>query len=44
MEKINSSSINGAVLTDALHLEECKLIHIYHPAENSSPNGSRASM
>jgi hypothetical protein len=24
-----------------LHVEECKSIHIYHLAQNSSPNGSK---
>jgi hypothetical protein len=26
----NASSINGAGLTDSLHVEESKFIHIYH--------------
>ena len=28
--------INGGSLAEYLHVEECKLIHIYHPAQNLS--------
>ena len=29
---------NGPGLTGYLHVEECKYIHIYHPAQSSSSN------
>jgi hypothetical protein len=38
-----SSSTNGTVLTGYLHVEECKYTHIYHPAQNSSTTGPKAS-
>ena len=38
------ASSTGAHLTEYLHVEECKLIHIYHPAQNSNPSGSKSSM
>ena len=36
-----ASPINGAALTGSQHVEEYKLICIYHPAHSSSPSGSR---
>ena len=36
--KMKASSTNGAGLTGCLHVEESKQMHIYHPAQNSSPN------
>ena len=43
MEKKKVSSINGAGLTRCLHVDECKDTQIYHPAQNSSPNGINTS-
>jgi hypothetical protein len=37
-------STNGAGLTGCLHAEECKKIHLYQTAPNSSPNGSEISL
>jgi len=34
-------SANDAVSTGGQHVEECKLIHSYHPVQSSSPSGSR---
>jgi hypothetical protein len=34
--KMRASSTHGADLTGCLHIEGCKLIHIYHPSQNSS--------
>ena len=31
--KKEASSTNGVGLTGGLHVEECKLIHTYHPAK-----------
>ena len=31
-----ASSTNGAGLTGCLHVEECKMIHIYHPAQTQA--------
>ena len=39
--KKKASSTNGASLTGSLSVEECKLIHIYYPAQSSSPSGSK---
>lgn len=36
----HASLTNGAVLTRCYHGEEYKLLHICHPAENSSPSPS----
>jgi hypothetical protein len=36
---LRAFSMNCAGLTGYLHVKECKYIHIYHPAVNSSPNG-----
>jgi hypothetical protein len=36
-------STNDAGLTEFLHGEECKSIHMCHSAENSSPSGSQTS-
>ena len=36
-------STRSAGLTGCLHVEGCKLIHIYHPAQSSGPSGSRTS-
>ena len=33
--KKKASSANGRSLTGCLHVEECKYIHIYHPAQHS---------
>jgi hypothetical protein len=41
--KEKASSTNGASLTGCLHVEECKYIHIYHPAQNSSASRSKTS-
>jgi hypothetical protein len=38
-----SSSANDACVTECLHGEECKYTSIYHPAQNSSPSGSKTS-
>ena len=35
-KKVFSTNIVG--LTGCLHVEECKQIHTYHPAQNSTPN------
>ena len=35
------SSTNDACLTGHLHVEECKQIHSYHTAKNSSPGAQR---
>jgi hypothetical protein len=43
MEKKKASSINGFGVTGCLRVEQCKYIHIYLPAYNSSPGGSRIS-
>jgi hypothetical protein len=32
--KARASSTNGAGQTGFLNVEECKYIHIYHPAQN----------
>jgi hypothetical protein len=34
---------HSAVVTGCWHVEEWKFMHIYHPAQNSSPSGSKAS-
>jgi hypothetical protein len=39
----NASLTNGAGLTGRLHVEECKLIHIYNPACSSNPSGPKTS-
>ena len=41
--KKKASSTNGADLTRCQHGKEYKYTHIYHPAQNSIPSGSRAS-
>jgi hypothetical protein len=41
--KMKASSTNGACLTRYLHVEECKYIHIYHPAQHSIPCGLKTS-
>jgi hypothetical protein len=41
--KKKASSTNGAGLAECLHVKECKYTHIYYPAQNSSPSGSKAS-
>ena len=33
--KKKASSANGRSITGCLHVEECKYIHMYHPAQNS---------
>jgi hypothetical protein len=38
-----AASTNGIGLTGSLHVEECKSIYIYDPAQCSSSNGSRTS-
>jgi hypothetical protein len=38
-----ASSTNGIGLNGCLHAEECKYIHIYLPAQHSSPKGSQTS-
>jgi hypothetical protein len=43
IRKKRASSTNGTVLTGCLHVEECKKIHIYYPAQIKSPNGSKIS-
>jgi hypothetical protein len=43
MEHKKASSKNGAGLTEYLYIEEWKYIHIYHPAQNSNPSGSKTS-
>jgi len=35
--KKKAFSTNGAVLTGGLHVEECKLINIYHLVQSASP-------
>ena len=42
-KKKKASSINVAGQTGCLQVEECKYIQIYHPAQNSSPSGSKTS-
>ena len=37
MGKKKASSTNGAGITGSLD-EECKQMHIYHPAQNSRPS------
>ena len=37
------SSTNGAVFSKCQYVEECKLFHIYHPAQNLSSSGSKTS-
>jgi hypothetical protein len=39
--KKESPSTNSAHLTCSMHVEECKLIHIYHLVQSSRPSGSR---
>lgn len=39
--KKKASSIDDAGLAGYWHGEECKYMHICHPAPNSSPNGSQ---
>jgi len=34
---------NGAGSTGGQHVEECRLIHAYHPVQSLSPSGSRTS-
>lgn len=41
-EKNKESLTNIAALTGYQHVEECKLINIYHPALNSSSTDQRA--
>jgi hypothetical protein len=41
--KKKASLTNGAGVTRYLHIEHCKYIHIYYPAQNSSPSGSKTS-
>jgi hypothetical protein len=41
--KKKASSTDGAGLSGCLHIEECKKTHIYDPAQNSSPSGSKTS-
>jgi hypothetical protein len=41
--KKKASLTYGAGLTGCLHVGKCKQIHIYHPVQNSSPNGSKTS-
>jgi hypothetical protein len=42
-KKVIAFSTNGAVSTGSLHVDECKLIHIYLLAQSSNPSGSRTS-
>ena len=42
--KKNSSSTNGAGISGCQLVEEWKQIHIYHHAQNSSPDGLKASI
>jgi len=41
--KKTSFSANGAGSTGDQHVEECRLIHAYHPAQSLSSSGSRTS-
>jgi hypothetical protein len=41
--KKKASSTNAASVTRGLNAEKYKLIHIYHPVQNSSPCRSKAS-
>jgi hypothetical protein len=38
---MEASSKNSAGLTGFVHVEECKQIHVYHPAQNSIPSKSK---
>ena len=39
--KKKASSTNGAGITECQHVKDCKYIHIYAHAQNSSANGSK---
>jgi hypothetical protein len=41
--KEKASLINSAGAIRCQHIKECKLIHIYHSAQNSAPNILRTS-
>ena len=41
--KIKESLTNGAGLNEGLHVEEFKLTHNYHLAQNSCPSRSQTS-
>ena len=41
--KKKALSTNSTSLSECQHGEECKYIHIYHPAQNTSPSGSKTS-
>jgi hypothetical protein len=43
-QKKKASSTNGASLTGCQHVDECKKIHIYHPAENTCIGRSKTSI
>jgi hypothetical protein len=43
-QKKKASPINVAGITGCLHVKECRQLHIYDFGQNSTANGSKASI